>query len=131
MAAAGVLGGRHKRTFRQLIGFACPQWMSPAGRPIFSVSCIVLLHDGRSDAATLAHRKPVSLGPGTDLSALLTRHGALPTPTPAAGGRAGPAGVGHERRERVTQLLRVHVAQVNLIGRAVKREADGLAGLPA
>src|SRR5690606_22969164 len=98
-----------------------------------SVRRLISLEDLPGYTATVAHPVPVRLRPGPDLGALLPAQSARPlagTPATALTGVRAPRPF-DERLRRVTQLLVVLVAQINLICRAVKREGDRLTGLAA
>src|SRR5690348_7275278 len=97
---------------------------------------VVRRPDGRGDAAALADLVAVRAGPLADVGHLLlaARRGRAPGAAAAALRRcnraAARAPTGTDvRRERVTQLGGVVVADVDLVRRPVEPERDGLAAL--
>src|ERR1700753_321739 len=95
-------------------------------RPL--VGSFVLLDHVGGNAAALVDLHAVILGPGADAGRLLPGPGRARPPT---AGAAGPrlAGVGHERLQALTNLLRVLGAHVYLISGAAQAELHRLFGV--
>src|SRR5450759_1277459 len=96
---------------------------TPRVRP--SVRGLILLDHGLGDPAALTDLESLRLGPSPDVGHLLpvTRatagSSATPAAAPAAAPAGGPAGSPDERREGITDFVRVLFADVDLVRRSL------------